>query len=1120
MADYLNLAAKLTLDSSEYELGLNKAEGRAQTFGSRLKGGLTKVGALAAKGIAAASAAVAGFGATSVKTGMSFDAAMSQVYATMGDKANEAVEYNGKTVSSMEALRDFAQEMGRTTAFSATQASEALNYMALAGYDANKSMEMLPNVLNLAAAGNMDLARASDMVTDAQTAFGINTERTTQMVDEMAKAASTGNTSVEQLGDAFLVVGGLAKELNGGMVTLADGTQKPVDGVQELEIALTAMANAGVKGSEAGTHMRNMLMKLSSPTSDGAERMEELGVKVFDAEGNMRSLHDIMGDLNGALGNLTQEQKIQAIADLFNARDLSSAEALLAAVEQDWDAIGESILDADGAAKEMAATQLDNLSGDVTLFKSALEGAQIAVSDLLTPSLREFVKEGTDGLSAFAERVKAGDLSGAIAGIGQTIANLAVEVVKRVPDMVQAGAQLLTGIGEGLVENFPALAQSAQELVVFLYNSIAENAPAAIQGGAQLLLSVAQGIGDNLPEIMSKATSLVTYLAESLVAQAPTLLQAGMNIVGGLAQGIMDNLPKLAESAINMIKFLGSGLADGIPQFLEQALPMIEKFTGMLRENAGKIVDAGMELILNLAKGIANSIPTLVEHVPQIIINIAGIINDNAPKLIATGIQVVATLVKGIIDALPVIIENIPKIIEAVVSVILAFNWVNLGKSIIEFLTTGIRTLFTAIPQALSDIGHTAIEWLSAINWSTLGADIIDLIVIGIQSLASMVPELLNTIFTTGVTLIKSIDWLEVGAFLIDGLVNGLNGALGLAVDAILGIGNAILNAFKTLFGIASPSTVMEEQGNFLIEGLSNALTALPGAVLGFLTDALNNVIKWGSDLASNGLSAARNFVSNISGTVTRGFGSVVKTITDAGSRIKSGVSSAWDNAKSTIGNVTGNVRSVVSSGWGAARDSVSSAVSNIRDRVSSSFSSARDAVTSMVNNIREKIGNGFSSARDTVFSTFDSIRDTIRGIMDSVGDIVWGAVDSVKDAFDFNWSLPDIELPHFSINWENLGFGVSIPNISVDWWAKGYDNPYLLTEPTVLSGFGDRGARNGGEIVYSHDKLMEDISKAKGGTFAPVINVYTQEGQSNEAIAQYVMDKLTRQYQRAARYV
>ena len=319
--------------------------------------------------------------------------------------------------------------------------------MALAGYDVQTSMEMLPNVLNLAAAGNMELATASDMVTDTQTAFGISLERTNQMVDEMAKAASTGNTSVEQLGEAFLTVGGLAQELNGGMVTLADGTTQSVDGVQELEIALTAMANAGVKGSEAGTHMRNMLLKLASPTSDGTKALEAMGVAVFDAEGNMRSLSDVFGDLSDELNNMTQEEKIQTISDLFNTRDLASAEALLNAVGEDWDEIGESILNAEGAAQQMADTQLDNLAGDITLFKSALEGAQIAISDELTPSLREFVQFGTDGLSRMTSAFKDGGISGAMEEFGNILSEGLGMISSKLPDAVDAGLQLLEAIG-------------------------------------------------------------------------------------------------------------------------------------------------------------------------------------------------------------------------------------------------------------------------------------------------------------------------------------------------------------------------------------------------------------------------------------------------------------------------------------------------------------------------------------------------------------------------------------------------------------------------------------------------------------------------------------------------
>ena len=267
--------------------------------------GFTKALSIANRAITMSTRAIANFASSSVKTGMTFDKSMAQVAATLG-----------KTVDEVQDLREFAQKMGSETAFSASQSADALNYMALAGYNAETSMKMLPNVLNLAAAGTMDLARASDMVTDTATAFGltlkdgsVDIERTTQLVDEMAKAASTGNTSVSQLGDAFLVVGGLAQELNGGIVKLADGTTASVDGIQELEIALTGMANAGIKGSEAGTHMRNMLLKLSSPTDAGVKQMEALGVSVFNAEGKMRSLIDIFADMRVAMDGMDDAAK-------------------------------------------------------------------------------------------------------------------------------------------------------------------------------------------------------------------------------------------------------------------------------------------------------------------------------------------------------------------------------------------------------------------------------------------------------------------------------------------------------------------------------------------------------------------------------------------------------------------------------------------------------------------------------------------------------------------------------------------------------------------------------------------------------------------------------------------
>lgn len=317
---------------------------------------------------------LAALGIGSLKTGADFDTAMAQVAATMGKPIDEVKE-----------LRDFAKEMGSTTAFSAKQAAEGLNYMALAGYDTETSMKMLPTVLNLASAGAMDLGQASDMVTDAQTALGLSTEDTVKLVDQMAKAASTTNTSVSQLGQAYLTVGGTAKMMKGGTA--------------ELSQVLGLLADNGIKGSEGGTALRNMLLSLSAPTDKARTVLNGLGVEVFDAQGNMRSLQDIMQDLGKSMDGLTQEQRTEAIANIFNKRDIKSVNALLGTSAERWDDVAGAIDNAGGSAKQMADTQLDTMSGSLTMLKSALEGAAIAISEQLAPYVR-MLAEWLTGLVA------------------------------------------------------------------------------------------------------------------------------------------------------------------------------------------------------------------------------------------------------------------------------------------------------------------------------------------------------------------------------------------------------------------------------------------------------------------------------------------------------------------------------------------------------------------------------------------------------------------------------------------------------------------------------------------------------------------------------------------------
>lgn len=592
MADY-SITGDTRLDAS----GFNKGLSAMSVAAGNLISGLTQ----------AATGKLTELAKTSVGVGMSFQSSMSQVAATMG-----------VGVDQIQSLTDKAKEMGSTTAFTATQAADALNYLALAGYDANKAAEVLPSVLNLAAAGGMDLAYASDLVTDAMAS--LNLEANKQNVDEfgnkLAKAASKANANVSQLGEAILTVGGTAANLKGGTT--------------ELTTALGLLANVGIKGAEGGTHLRNIILSLQSPTKDAREVMEQLGLEVYDAQGNMRQLDDILTDLNTVMAGMTQGQKDSVINALFNKTDLAAVNGLLAAQGEQWeslaqqiDAAGEAAGDS-GAMAQMAETQLDNLQGSVTIMQSALEGLQLGIYDYLEPSLNDAAKWGSECFSTLTKALSEGGPEAMLQAAGQIISDLAASVTAQLPGLVTSG------------------------------------------------------------------TEIIVQLAEDIVAATPQLLSSGAEIIGALVQALGVALPQLVSTGIQMISQLSAGLASGIPEFLAKALPLVADFASGLRENIGQIIDAGIELILSLMQGLMDGLPTLIEYLPGIVSDIAGIINDNTPKILEAGIQLILMLGKGLLQAVPTLVANIPQICKAIFDVFTAFRWLDIGSQIVEGLWKGL----------------------------------------------------------------------------------------------------------------------------------------------------------------------------------------------------------------------------------------------------------------------------------------------------------------------------------------------------------------------------------------------------------------------------------------------
>lgn len=512
--DVFNLQAKIGLDTETFKATLSNA----------VSMGVAKIGDFAKQG----ARYLADFAKDSVSTGMTFDSSMAQVAATMG-----------ATIDEMGELRDYAREMGETTAFSASQAADALNYMALAGYDAEQSMAMLPNVLNLAAAGSIDLAYASDMVTDAQSALGLTAEETTDLVDKMATAASNSNTSVSQLGSAILTVGGTAKNLKGGTT--------------ELATVLGILADNGIKGAEGGTALRNMLNTLAAPTGDAAITLEQLGVAVYDAEGNMRSLNDVFGDMKIGLSQLTQQERMQAISNIFNVRDMKSAEALLGSVGDRFNELSGAIDNASGAAAKMAETQLDTLAGDKIKFESAFEGVKLAISDALTPSLREATQFGTNFMGKISTALKISDRKAmvkALLNIGKwTLKDITSSFKEIAPEVWDALKEdIFNPIGDAFLDLLPEGMKDNVKSIFTSISNFANNVDFAKIGNAL------SGLGDTLGGVATTISGGIAWAFENVLSPLGTwfmnsALPVGIDLVSAAFDNIKNVFDMLAPIA-------------------------------------------------------------------------------------------------------------------------------------------------------------------------------------------------------------------------------------------------------------------------------------------------------------------------------------------------------------------------------------------------------------------------------------------------------------------------------------------------------------------------------------------------------------------------------------------
>jgi len=710
-----------------------------------------------------------------LQTGMSFDATMSKVKALLP-------EYD-RTKESMSELTDLAMEMGATTKFSANDSADAMTYLAQAGWDAEKIMKGLPGVMHLASVDGIELASAAEITAQAINALGYEAGDATMFADLLAVTAAETCTDVEEMGYAFQYVGPVAGALGFEM--------------EDLAVAIGAMANAGISGEKAGTSLRSLFTNMAKPTAAMATAMDRYGITLTDASGNMKPLSQIMTELRDVFAGLTEEQKTNLAATIAGKTGMAGLLSIVNQSPKDFDKLVGAIESSGGAAQEMSDIVRDNLAGDVEELGGSFETLSVKITNMFNQPMRDAVQALTDFVN------------------GKT-----------------SMTEMLTSLGDAFSQAFGTF----QTLL-----------PQLGQMGSEFLNWIINGIVTGLPLLMSKATEMVTSFCSSIAAAAPNLVSVASSLLTSFVQGIFNFIPSLITGAAQIVGSLAQGIQGNAASFVSKALDLLDGFADKLTVALPVLIEKGMNFITNLVKGLMQALPEFIARAPEIISKFANLINDNFPKILAKGVGIIWELIKGIVKAIPTLVKNIPKIITAIVDVWEAFNWLSLGKKCIDLLGKGIKSMWGWIKNIGKQTVDASITFVKQLpeNLLNLGAKAFKFFGNGIKSCIASLKTVAQSVWNTIWNTLKGLPskMLSIGVDLMKGLVKGCLSTITWLWEQISSFGGSIVSAFKSAFGIKSPSRVFRDEigkniGLGLAQGIENSEGAVEAA-MGGLSDTV-----------------------------------------------------------------------------------------------------------------------------------------------------------------------------------------------------------------------------------------------------------------------------------------
>lgn len=995
-AESYSVKAVLSAVDNNFSSTMKSCSDTAERLRGTISSGLG-FGAMAAiggKAVTAVGSALKSVTTSAVSAGMSFENAMSSVAAI-----------SGATGTNFESLSKKAKEMGASTKYTATEAANAMEYMAMAGWKTADMLSGIDGIMNLAAASGSDLARTSDIVTDALTAFGKQAKDSGEFADVLAAASANANTNVDLMGETFKYVGSVAGAMGYS--------------IQDISLATGLMANSSIKGSAAGTVLRSTITRMAKPTEESSMAMSALGLSLTDTNGNMKSFGEVMKDMRKSMQGMTEDEKASYAAMLGGQEAMSGLLAIANASDEDFNKLSDAINNAAGSAEKMAGIKMDNLQGAVDELKSGMEGLGITAFEQASESLKGFAENAISVINNLNQKLSDGkyiekaiqwiqnlgsafkdgglegglkEIGGILDGTGEKVKALgavlgALGIVTKASDFFQGNTWKLvsTGIGgiNGTLKEVPQWAKNAGK-------------------------SIGKAFGNSkLGGILQSAVGKIKNPFKDILDAATLDGANGIQKIGALGGKVAQTVTSTVQTVGKLIFGVGSKMFSGLTQIMGLAMKALMPAAliavvlaglGLLYQTFGSQIDSilqlaqtrGPQFITNLVNGITSRLPELIQQGGHLVSELLNTITANLPALITGGVTLVQSLVSGLISALPELIPSAVSMVTTLITGIasalpqLIMTGMRLLLALTQGITENLPSLIDAAIQSLSSFAQGILQNLPAILMTA--AQIIGTLAQGIIGAIPQLLEALPQVLSAMIDTIMATDWLEVGKQVVLAIGEGIFGGLskfGGKIGKFFGdISDWCAGGEKGGKSVTSGAASGINAGSSQVSSAANSLgnTAASSTAAGIQAGI-------GSVAASAG-SVGDTAISALTAGISNGNGTLLSAGTNAGAAITEGM----DTGLTTLDNVASTSMSNFSGTISSSGTKAVSSAQNVSKAVNAALKTTEPAALRSGQGIGNNMANGIRSKNSAVTSASRALANAAKAPISNINTYSYGA--------------------------------------------------------------------------------------------------------------------------------